>query len=125
MSSMKVDPNGSFLELTDPELFDYPWIYIVEPGYLRFSDEEVRILREYLLNGGFLMVDDFWGEYEWANFYHEIKRVFPEFEPIELDLNHPLYRCVFNISSKGQVPNIHLGIQSEYTGVTWEREDAR
>ncbi len=84
MTSLKVDPNGRVIEITDKELFDYPWIYIVEPGYLRFTDEEVSTLRRYLLNGGFLMVDDFWGEAEWANFYHEIKRVFPDRDPIEL-----------------------------------------
>ena len=50
------------LELTDRELFDYPFIYIVEPGELQFREEEVRNLRRYLLSGGFLMVDDFWGE---------------------------------------------------------------
>ena len=57
------------LELTDPELVNYPFIYILEPGRLVFNDEEVEALRRYLLNGGFLMVDDFWGEDEWDNFY--------------------------------------------------------
>jgi hypothetical protein len=125
LTSLKVDPDTRVIEITDKELFDYPWIYIVEPGGLQFTDEEVPILRQYLLNGGFLMVDDFWGEAEWANFYQEIKRVFPEREPIELQLNHPIYHCVFDIKSKGQVPNIHLGVQSQYTGVTWERWDAK
>ena len=125
MTSLKVNPDGRVLEITDPELFDYPWIYIVEPGYLEFTEEEVSILRDYLLNGGFLMVDDFWGEAEWDNFYREIKKVFPTREPKELELDHPLYHCVFEIKSKGQVPNIHLGVQSQYTGVTWERWDAK
>ncbi|MEO8426014.1 MAG: DUF4159 domain-containing protein [Verrucomicrobiota bacterium] len=125
LTSLKVDPDTRVIEITDKELFDYPWIYIVEPGGLQFTDEEVPILREYLLNGGFLMVDDFWGEAEWANFYREIKRVFPARELIELPLDHPIYHCVFDITSKGQVPNIHLGVQSQYTGVTWERPDAK
>src|SRR4030095_4091040 len=77
MTSMKVDPNGRCLEITDPELFRYPFIYIVEPGALTFTAEEVTILRKYLLNGGFLMVDDFWGDYEWDNLASEMKRVFP------------------------------------------------
>ncbi|HUR46370.1 MAG TPA: DUF4159 domain-containing protein [Candidatus Saccharimonadales bacterium] len=125
MTSMKVDPDGRFLELTDPELFNYPFIYIVEPGGLRFEDEEVVILRRYLLSGGFLMVDDFWGEAEWDNFYEQIRRVFPDREPVELPLEHPLFHCVFDIVEKPQVPNVRLGIQSQYTGVTWERSDAR
>src|SRR2546421_2078207 len=81
MTSIKVNPNGLFLELTDKELFDYPFIYIVEPGRLTFTDEEVPILRRYLLNGGFLMFDGFWGGREWGRFYQEIKRVFPDLEP--------------------------------------------
>ena len=125
LTSIKVDPDGRVLELTDKELFDYPWIYMVEPGGLELTDEEVPILRRYLLNGGFLMVDDFWGEREWNNFYHEIKKVFPDREPVELPLDHPLYHCVFDIKSKGQVPNVYLGVQSQYSGVTWERPDAK
>ena len=126
LTSLKVDPDTRVIEITDKELFDYPWIYIVEPGGLQFTDEEVPILRQYLLNGGFLMVDDFWGEAEWTNFYQEIKRVFPEREPTELSLDHPIYHCVFDIKSKGQVPNIGLGVQSQYNGGrTWERWDAK
>lgn len=125
MTSMKVNPDGRILELTDPDLFNYPFIYIVEPGGLRFEDEEVPILRQYLLSGGFLMVDDFWGEAEWDNFYQQIKRVFPEREPEELPLEHPIFHCVFEIEKKPQVPNVNLGIRSQWTGITWEREDAK
>lgn len=125
MTSLKVDPNCRVLEITDPELFDYPWIYIVEPGGLRFLEEEVPILRRYLLNGGFLMVDDFWGEWEWKNFYDQIKRVFPEREPEELPLEHPIFHCVFDIKGKYQIPNVDLGISSQYDGITWERWDAK
>ena len=126
MTSLKVHPEGRVLEITDPELFDYPFIYIVEPGALRFSDEEVSTLRRYLLNGGFLMVDDFWGEREWDNFYQEIKRVFPEREPFELDLKHPVFHCVFDLKEKPQIPNYRLGTASQYNGgITWERWDAQ
>jgi len=104
MTSLKVDPDGKFLKITDKELFDYPFIYIVEPGRLTFTTEEVPILRRYLLNGGFLMCDDFWGDREWDNFYKEIKRVFPEYEPQELPLEHPIFSAVFPLSEKPQVP---------------------
>jgi hypothetical protein len=123
MTSLRVDPDGRFVELTDRELFDYPWIYIVEPGLLVFSEAEVAALRKYLLNGGFLMVDDFWGDHQWQNFYREIKRVFPEREPEELEMDHPIFHCVFNITlpkQQMQVPNFGTGEESQYTGVTWE-----
>lgn len=125
VTALKVEPKPVDLELTDPELFDYPWIYIVEPGSLLFHDDEVPILRKYLLNGGFLMVDDFWGEDEWENFREQIKRVFPERDPVEVRIDHPIFNCVFPIEEKPQVPNIYTGARSEYTGITWERPDAQ
>ncbi|MBM3881300.1 MAG: DUF4159 domain-containing protein [Verrucomicrobia bacterium] len=129
LTSLTVEPNPKDLELTDPELFDYPFIYIVEPGYLVFSEDEVKALRRYLLSGGFLMVDDFWGEEEWDNFYRELKRVFPEREPVELPLEHPIFHCVFDLKERPQIPNVDLGTRSQIPssglyGVTWERPDA-
>ena len=107
LTSLKVDPQPKIVELTDDALFDYPWVYLIEPGGLQFTEEEVVALRRYLLNGGFLMVDDFWGEDEWDNFYSEIKRVFPDREPKELDISHPIFRCVYPLKEKPQVPSIH------------------
>ena len=97
MTSLLVDPDGRIVRLTDQDLFDFPWIYIVEAGALGFQDEEVPILRRYLLNGGFLVVDDFWGDAEWGNFYREIKRVFPERELEELPMSHPIFHSVFDL----------------------------
>lgn len=127
MTSLKVNPNGLFLSLTDKELPDYPFIYMVEPGSLYLEDEEVAALRNYLLNGGFLWLDDFWGESEWANMERVLKQVFPERGFVELPLDHPLYHCVFEIKSKGQVPNVGIGTQSQFDPEhrTWERADAR
>jgi hypothetical protein len=123
MTSMKVDPEGRFVNITDPELADFPWIYIVEPGRLMFSDEEVVALRKYLLNGGFLMFDDFWGDSAWQTVEREMKRVFPDRAFGELQLDHPLYHCVFDIKSKGQCPNVRTGEDSQHSGITWENHD--
>ena len=120
MTSLKVDPDGRFLWLTDPDLTHYPFIYMVEPGSLYLEEPEIAALRKYLLNGGFLMLDDFWGDSEWDNAAQVLKRVFPERNFVELSLDHPLYHCVFDIKSKGQIPNVHVGEQSQYTGITWE-----
>ena len=127
LTSLKVDPNGRYLRLTDKELFDYPFIYMVEPGSLSLDDQEVAALRKYLLNGGFLWLDDFWGEQEWADMAAVLKRALPEYNFVELPLTHPLYHTVFDIQSKGQVPNVRLGIESEFDPEhrTWERWDAR
>ena len=128
VTALKVNPDPAIIELTDKELFQYPWIYIVEPGRLIFSDEEVAALKKYLLGGGFLMVDDFWGVDEYENFHEQIKRVFPEKEPQELPFEHPIFNCVVPLKEKlprkPQIPNINLGIESEWSGITWERPDA-
>lgn len=125
LTSLKVDPEAKVVRLTDPALFDCPFIYIVEPGRLEFNEQEVSTLRRYLLSGGFLMVDDFWGEAEWQNLYEQMKRVFPNREPQELPLDHPIFHCVFDLKEKPQIPNFQLGEESQYTGITWERPDAK
>lgn len=120
MTSLKVDPEGKILQLSDPDLFNYPFIYIIEPGRLYFDEDEVVALRKYLLSGGFLMVDDFWGDDEWENFYTQIKRVFPEREPQEVPLEHPIFHTVFPLKEKPQVPSIGAATQGRYSGFTWE-----
>jgi hypothetical protein len=125
LTALEVNPDGLVMELTDPDLVNYPFIYIVEPGRLTFSEAEVEALRRYLLNGGFLMVDDFWGEAEWDNFYEEIKRVFPDREPIELPLDHPIFHAVFDLKEKPQIPSIDVALYGRSQGITWERPDAR
>ena len=93
------------IDLTDKALFDYPFIYMLEVGNLVFSEAEVTALRSYLLRGGFLMVDDFWGEREWANWAMQIARVFDpeEYPMLELPLKHPIFNCVFVLDEKPQV----------------------
>jgi len=125
LTALKVAPEPKFLVLTDPELFDYPFIYLVEPGALTFTEPEVEALRRYLHNGGFLMVDDFWGEEEWYNFYYEIRRVFPDREPVELPLEHPVFHCVYDLKKKPQIPSIGHALEGRSTGRTWERYDAQ
>ena len=121
LTALKVNPNPIHRKLTDPDLCDYPFIYIIEPGGLSFSEEEGQALRRYLLNGGFLMVDDFWGDQALFNFLEQMKqRVFPErqYEPEELPLEHEIFHCVYRLKEKPQVPSIH---QWQWNpGVTWE-----
>ncbi len=123
LTSWKTDPDGRIIDLNSPELFDYPFIYMVEPGLMTLEDDEIPALRRYLLNGGFLMADDFWGEPQWANFEREMKRVFPERTFSEVETNHPLFSVVFPMArpkEQLQVPNVMVGRRAEETGVTWE-----
>jgi hypothetical protein len=123
LTSFKVNPIPVSLRLTDEALFDYPFIYLIEPGRggMYLSEAEIVALRRYLLNGGFLMVDDFWGDDEWYVFYEQIKRVFPDREPIELPITHEIFQCVYKMKEKPQVPAFNNNL--EYLaaqGITWE-----
>jgi len=61
MTSLKVNPDVTYIDIEPEQLAQYPFVYMVEPGTLVFRPEEATALRNYLLNGGFLMVDDFCG----------------------------------------------------------------
>ena len=126
LTSLKADRDSTILELTDPELARYPFIYMVEPGDLGFEEDEVPILKNYLLNGGFLMFDDFWGEAEWENMAEEMRRIFPDKEFVDLPADHPIFNGIFKLDkTRLQTPNVRVGENSQYTGITWEREDAK
>jgi hypothetical protein len=105
------------LPLDDPQLWNYAWIYFVEPGNLHLTDKEVPILREFLLRGGTATFDDFHGPYEWDNLAKELKRVFPDRSIVEIAPPHPIYTCFYNIAAYPQVP----GLGSFLAGRTWEK----
>jgi hypothetical protein len=97
---------------------------MVEPGRLKLSTQEVATLRNYLLNGGFLMADDFWGDAQWKNFEREFKRVFPDRSFSELPMNHPLFHCVFDFKgpkNELQTPNVQTGRR----GISYETHDGQ
>jgi hypothetical protein len=100
------------------ELVKYPFIYAVEPGYMDLTSEHAAQLREYLLRGGFLMLDDFWGTYEWQNVQEQMHKVFPEYTIKDLPLTHPLFHCYFDINEVVQVPNVG----NAYRGITYEKD---
>jgi hypothetical protein len=124
-TGLKTDPKGLVLELTDPKLKEYPFTYLVEGGSLQLSPAEAKALRTYLQGGGFLMVDDFWGEAEWMSLQAEIKKAFPERELVDLPLKHPVFHSFYEIREKPQVPSIALALNLRNEGITWERADAK
>ncbi len=122
LTSLKVNPVPITRRLTAPDLCDYPFIYLIEPGRgLSFSPEEAAALRHYLFNGGFLMVDDFWGDSEYEWFHQQIKGVLPEpqYEPKELPFEHEIFHCVYRLKEKPQVPSIHAW-GGPGSNITWE-----
>lgn len=120
-TNLKIAPRPEQLEIMDDRIFDYPLIYAVEPGFMELSTEQAAKLHEYINRGGFIFLDDFWGEYEWENVQEQIKKVLPEYEIKELPLTHPVFHSYLDIEEIVQVPNIYnamRGVTSEKGGVT-------
>jgi hypothetical protein len=97
LTSIRTDPDGRVIKLSDPELFDYPLLYLEHAGYMRLSDDEVGTLRRYLASGGALFVNDFWSTREWEGFAGQIDRVLPHHTWVDLDTDHPIFYCVFDL----------------------------
>jgi hypothetical protein len=106
LTSLKVRPGLHFIDITPMDLENYPFVYLAGAGRLEMSGDEVTSLRSYLNSGGFIMVDDFWGDEQWHHFYEQIKRVFPDREPVELTLENPIFHNVFDLKRLPQIPSV-------------------
>lgn len=106
VTSLKVRPGLNYIDITTKDLSNYPFVYAASAGRMVLTDDEVAALRTYLLNGGFLMVDDFWGDDQWHHFYEQIKRIFPDREPVELPLDHRIFHTVFDFKKEPQIPSV-------------------
>jgi hypothetical protein len=102
-TNVRVSEHPGRVKLTDAALWNYPYLYMTGHGNVRFTEEEVGILRQYLLAGGFLHVDDNYGLDE--SFRREIRRVFPEQDLVELPVSHPVYHGVYDFPQG--LPKIH------------------
>lgn len=97
LSRVNAGTTGIALQAMDPALFDYPWLYAVEVGRWYLSDEEAAQLREYLLRGGFLMVDDFHGSVQWETFMESLRRVFPDRPVVEIPDDHEVFHVAYDL----------------------------
>jgi len=104
---------GVVVALDDPLLFRYPVAYLSEPGGWFPNDIEAKAMRSYMQKGGFVIVDDFWGQDEWDVFEFNIRRVFPEPERqlVDITLDHPLYSAYYKIDHVEMTPAIGNTVQ--------------
>jgi hypothetical protein len=118
------EPNTWVVRATDPQLFNCPYLVASDAGTIGLKSAEVQGLREYLLKGGFMWVDDFWGNNAWEQWSSEIGRVLPpaEFPITDVSLDDPLLRSLFTVTEIPQITNIQFW--RSYRGqVTSERGD--
>jgi hypothetical protein len=102
------NPNYWVVRLTDDELFRCPFTIASDVGTIGLNDTEVQRLREYLLKGGFLWVDDFWGSNAWIQWSSQIGRVLPGFHIVDIPVDHPIRHTMFDIDKVPQVTNINF-----------------
>jgi len=115
-TSFKISEDYKVLTFADEEIFEYPFIYACEIGYLTLSDKEVANLREYLLRGGFLMVDDFRWPVEWQNWMREIRKVLPDYPLRKLSDSHPIFHCFFDLTDVHKLTP-YLEVPPEYWAI--------
>lgn len=118
LTRIDASAEGRMLSLLDDRVYDFPWLYAIEVGHWHLSDEETLRLREYLLRGGFLMVDDFHGTREWAGFMSSMQRVFPDRPVIEINPTDEVMHVFYDLENNIQ---IH-GMQYFYSGQTFEED---
>lgn len=104
------DPNHLVVKITDAALFQCPFAIVEDAGTAAFDDQEVERLRAYLLKGGFLWVDDFWGTPAWEHWVGEIRKVLPaaDYPIIDLPPDHPVFRTLFQVQQMPQIPSIQF-----------------
>jgi hypothetical protein len=118
------EPNHLYVNLTDPVLYRCPFIMMTEVGSAYFDQKEAAHLRDYLLKGGFIWADDFWGEYAWDFWVNTLRKVLPSgaYAIKDLDLDHPIFNMMTRITKVPQIPSINVWFG---TGQTSERRDSR
>lgn len=118
LTTVDAADQGRVLIPLDSNIYDYPWIYAVEVGYWYLNVQEAARLRDYLLRGGFLMVDDFHGSQEWIVFTDSMNRVFPDRPIVDIEDSHEILHVVYDVDERIQIP----GISPIMGGRTYEQD---
>jgi hypothetical protein len=100
-------PNYALVRFTDPALFSCPFVMMTEPGGAFLDQSEAEALRTYVLKGGFIWADDFWGEYAWQHWENQLRKALPigDYPIFELPPDHPLLHAQFS-TKVAQIPSI-------------------
>lgn len=120
LTQLDIAENERAIAIADPALFRYPFVYTSEPGQMILTSKDAAIMREYLQRGGFWMLDDFWGSFEWGNLEAEMKKILPDAEIKDIPLDHPIFSEVFKVERLRQVPSAAYFFNPG--GITWEQD---
>lgn len=117
LTSMRVNPEPIVLRLTDKQLPDHPFIFMSDVGWQKLSPEEQKALQRYLSSGGFLWVDDFWGQAEWDNFQRNVGTLRSDWHWRPIPEDHPILTIVYPLKECPQIPARIFFAQS---GLQWD-----
>jgi hypothetical protein len=117
VTKIDANPGGHIISFENEEVFKYPIAYLCEVGFMNLTAKEMENMREYLLRGGFLIVDDFRGDQELNNFIYQMKMVFPDRSLEELPRSHPIFTCFYDISSLQLPPPYSQYLTPVYLGM--------
>ncbi len=117
LTSVRVNPEPIVLRLTDTELFDHPFVFMSDVGWMQLSSVERVMLERYLSAGGFLWIDDFWGEAEWQNMDRNIGGLRNDWKWKAIPNDHAILQTVYRLKECPQVPARIFFVQ---TGQNWD-----
>ncbi len=126
LTTMEVELEATnVFEFNNADLFQFPVAYICEPGFWTMSEEEAQAVRAYLLKGGFLIFDDFASD-DWYNLEAQLLRVLPEYRPIEIDSDHPIFHSFFDMEGETiYVPHPYRNVRPIYYGLFEDNDPAK
>jgi hypothetical protein len=127
LTNIRVMSDPIVLRLDDKEIYDYPFLYMLEVGQgggLVMNPNEIENLREYLLRGGFLLIDDFWGVQQWDNFIGAFSQVFPDREIVELKPEHEIFHCYYDIDGPQMIPALYRSDEYGEQGINYATNHA-
>jgi hypothetical protein len=104
LTGLDVADDSRHLRLTDDDIFDYPWLFAQQAGRWFLNDDEIDRLREYVLRGGFVLIDDFHGEFDWQVMSDALRRAFPDWPIVRLPETHPLMSVLYDLDQDTQIP---------------------
>jgi hypothetical protein len=120
LTTIETNQGTLLLRLTDSRLKDFPFIFMSDPGWQVLDADEQRALKSYLDNGGFLWVDDFWGQAEWDNWEANMQLVAPRWKWFDIPSNHPIFSTVYPLTECPQVTAIQFYRRGGATYDPWQ-----
>jgi len=119
LTNLNIAEDERAVAINDPDLFRYPFIYTSEPEQMVLTEQDAAIMREYLARGGFWILDDFWGSFEWQLMEQQLKKILPNAEIKDIPRDHTIFHQFYDIDKIIQVPSLAYVYNG---GITWEQD---